>query len=175
MSKLRPVHKEFLLREAFISTIIGAIICAVISFFAFRSNDAIMLWGDDGLFLDLVMTVFFMTFMMTLAMTPMYRKRVMRGKAPAAPWTRNEHFVLRFFPGVFFFRALIVGGIFLVALLPISTALLMFTTYFPVSFSWMLVFKAIFGALIGFLVTPLIAICAMADKGERQGGLTQTV
>ena len=175
MSKLRPIHKEFLIRETFVSTIIGAIICAVISFFAFRSNDAIMLWGEDGLFLDLVMTIFFMTFMMTLAMTPMYRKRIMQGKAPAAPWARDEHFALRFFHGVFLLRAFTVAGISLVILLPISTAILVVTIDFPVSFSWMLVFKSIFGALIGFLVTPLIAICAMADKGERQGGFTQTV
>lgn len=164
MRRLDSIHKEFLLRESIISAIVGTILCALISLAAFQSQDAIMFWGENGLFFDTLLTVFFMPFMMTLIMTPMYRTRVVDGKAPAALWSRHEHFLLRLFPDSLFFRALFVAILFSVVLLPVSTAILLSFENFPVSFSKMLVFKSIYGALIGFLVTPLIAICAMADK-----------
>lgn len=171
MRRLDPIHKEFLLRESIISAIVGTILCAIISFAAFQSQDVIMFWGENGLFFDTLLTVFFMPFMMTLIMTPMYRTRVADGKAPATRWSRHEHFMLRLFPGSLFFRALIVAILLSVVLLPVSTAILLSLENFPMSFDRMLMFKSIYGALIGFLVTPLIAICAMADKGAVGGAI----
>ena len=123
-----------------------------------------MFWGENGLFIDLVMTVVFMTFMMTLAMTPLYRGRISKGKAPATSWLRSEHPVLRLFPGPSLFRAIAVAIVIALILLPASTVLLLALKDFPISFGWMIAFKSIYGALIGLVVTPLIAICAMSDK-----------
>jgi hypothetical protein len=88
-----------------------------------------------------------------------------KGKAPAAPWHRSEHAVLRFLPGLSFTRALLLGVFALILFLPASTGLLMLLKDFPISFNDMLVFKTFCGALIGLFITPVIVLCAMADKG----------
>ncbi len=163
MNGMAAVHRRFLLKESLISTLIGAVVSLAISFMVFRTQNQIPFWGADGLFLDLILTVFFMTFMMTLAMTPMYRGRVGKGTAPAAPWPRSAHPVLRFLPGLAPVRALMIGALYVVALVSVSTVLLLPFKEFPVSLRWMLVFKSFYGALTGLLVTPVIAVGAIAD------------
>ncbi len=165
MKKLKPNHRQFLLKETIISTFVGGLINLVITFFIFRSQEAIMLWGKGGVFFDLIPTIFFMTSGMVLGMTPSYRGRIMKGKAPAAPWPRKKHALLRLLPGPFGVRALVLGVVALILLLPVSTVLLMSLKDFPISFNEMLVFKTFYGAMIGLVFTPVIALCAMADKG----------
>ena len=125
-----------------------------------------MLWGKGGLFFDLIPTIFFMTFGMTLGITLATRGRIVKGKAPAAPFQRIDHTALRFLPGLSFMRALVLGIFALLVFLPVSVGLLMLLHDFPISFNKMLVFKTLYGALIGLLITPIIVLCAMADKGE---------
>ncbi|MBW2367419.1 MAG: hypothetical protein JRH15_06000 [Deltaproteobacteria bacterium] len=100
---------------------------------------------------------------MTIAMTPITRGRVLKGKAPAAPWPRYEHAILRFLPGTIVIRSVVIGIFAILILLPVSAGLLAFLKKFPISFREMLVFKTYYGALIGLLFTPIILIGAMAD------------
>jgi hypothetical protein len=165
MVKLEPIHRSFLLKETILGVVINAIICGVITFFMFRSKEIILLWGKDGLFFDLIPTLFFMTFCMTLGMTSATRARIQRGKAPAAPWHRSEHALLRFVPAMLVIRAVVFGVLALVILLPATTGLLMVFEAFSLTFQGMLLLKIFFGALIGFLLTPVIVLAAMADKG----------
>ncbi len=166
MSKLEPNHRLFLLKETIICIFINTILSFIITFFMFRSQDAIMLWGKGGLFFDLIPTIFLITFCMTMAITPVTRSRILKGKAPAAPWHRSEHTLLRFLPGGFVIRAVVIGIFALLMLLPVSMGLLASLKEFPISFKEMLVFKTCYGALIGLLFTPIIIIGAMADKGH---------
>jgi hypothetical protein len=163
MAGLERIHRSFLLKETITGMIINAILNGIITFFMFRSQEAITLWGKNGLFFDLIPTIFFMTFCMSLGMTPATRARILKGKAPAAPWHRSDHAVFRFFPGAILLRAFVFGGGALLVLLPTSTGLLMLLTEFPISFTEMMVLKISFGALIGLLLTPGIIMVAMAD------------
>ena len=164
MRKLETNHRLFLMKETIIAIIINTSISFVVTFLMFRSQNAIMFWGKGGLFFDLIPTIFFMTFCMTAAMTPITRGRILKGTAPAVPWHRSEHTILRFLPGTFIVRALVIGIVALLILLPVSTGLLTYLKEFPVSFKEMLVFKTYYGALIGLFFTPIIILGAMADK-----------
>jgi hypothetical protein len=164
MKRLERIHRSFLLKETFISILINAILSGVIAFFMFRSQSTITLWGKNGLFFDLIPTIFIMTFLMTIAMTPVTRVRILKGKAPVAPWHRSEHPIYRFFPGAFVIRAFVFAVVALLLLLPITTAWVYFLTKFPLTLSEMVLFKSCYGAIVGLLFTPVILIVAMADK-----------
>lgn len=164
MAKLERVHRSFLLKETITGMIINAILSGIITFFMFRSQEEIMLWGKDGLFFDLIPTIFCMTFCMSLGMTLATRTRILKGKAPAAPWQRKEHTVFRFVPGAVLFRAFVFAGLAVLVLLPPSTGLLMLLKDFPIGFKEMVGFKIFFGALIGLLLTPGIIMVSMKEQ-----------
>lgn len=164
MKQLERIHRSFLLKETLISILINAILSGVIAFFMFRSQSTITLWGKNGLFFDLIPTIFIMTFLMTLAMTPVTRARILKGKAPGVPWHRSEHHIFRFVPGAFVIRAFVFGAVALLLLLPTTTAWVYFLTEFPLTLTGMVMFKSCYGALVGLLFTPAILIVAMTDK-----------
>ncbi len=168
MGKLESIQRQFLVKETIISIFINAVLNFAITFFMFRSRDAIMFWGKGGLFFDLIPATFFTTFFMALVLTPVIRSRIQKGTAPAAPWDRSEHLILRFLPGGLFIRAIVVGIFALLMLLPVSTGLLAFLNVFPILFKEMLILKTCYGALIGLLISPIIVIGAMADKGHQR-------
>lgn len=166
MRKLEPRLRQYLLKETIISIFVNACINFVLAFLMFRSQDAIMFWGKGGLFLDLSATITFMTIGMALAFTPMHRGRVMKGTAPATPWHRKEHPAFRFLPDPFFYRALVFTFLALIILLPASTGLLVVLKDFPISFKWLLTFKTFYGGMVGLILTPIIILCALADRLE---------
>jgi hypothetical protein len=165
MWELMTIHRRFLMKETIIAIVVNMLISYAITFGMFRSQNEIMLWGKNGLFIDLIPTIFLMIFCMTAIMTPATRSRISKGTAPSAPWHRREYFILRFLPVVSVVRALVMGIVGLLVLLPTSCGLLIILKQFPISFSEMLMLKTGFGALIGFLFTPLIVMGAMSDKG----------
>ena len=168
MNKLEKSHRQFLFKETVISIFAGAVINFGFGFFIFRSQDAIMLWGKGGLFFGLIPNIFMMTAGMTMGITLATRRRVLKGSAPAAPFHITDHAVLRFLPNSFFIRALILGVVALIVLLPLSTVLLNAFKDFPISFAELLIFNTFYGGLIGLFITPVIIMGAMADHGPVQ-------
>jgi hypothetical protein len=165
MKKIEQIHRKFLVKETLVGIMVNAVISGIIAFFMFRSQSEIPLWGKNGLFFDLIPTIFLMTFCMTLGMTPATRARIGKGKAPVAPWHRSEYAVFRVFPRAFVLRAFVFGAMALLILLPTTTVLVSLLNGCPMTFTEMLLFKICYGALIGLLLTPAITLVAMADEG----------
>ncbi len=156
-------HRSYIRRETLIGIVLNTIVSAVFVWLMFRGLDAIGLWGMQGLAFDLVPTTFMITLMTTIALTFITRARLRDGSAPAlAPrgWRPPA------FPPV---RGVLLGLAFTLALVPAAVGVLSLVWRRDWTFNEVLVFKMIYGAVLGAVVTPIVLRLALMDRamGER--------
>lgn len=151
-------HKRYVRTETFFSIVLNMAVSALFVWIVFRGQSEIGLWGMNGLAFDLVPTTFMITLMTTIALTLITRKRVRNNKVAAITSPS-----LRGVPRFFLLRALLFAIVATAVLVPAMTGLLHLMQVTPVSYSWAMVFKLIYGGLLAVLITPLILIAALRD------------
>jgi hypothetical protein len=156
-----------LLRDALlIAAFVNAALSALIAWLVTLGEDevpsaAVPLIEGPSVIVDTVGTCFVLPFLTTLAITTVVWKELRDGhltRIPRPPGTveRLPHTRLR--------RATVVGLICLLVFGPLSLLLLLLFDYGDISVGEFVLFKALFGILLGALVTPPIAMIAFGDE-----------
>lgn len=150
----------FVLGPALINTVING----VLGWLTFRDVASVSLWGTEAAAgPDTLGTLFFLPLITCFIVTPIVRRQTRNGTVAPADADRVIPAWLRFARRPLLPRALRLGfSTFVLLVAPTLAALLVFA---PTEMAlWpFLIFKASFSAVLGALVTPLIALVALAD------------
>ena len=167
-ARLTPAHRRFLIRDAFIIAALAN--AALNAFFAWLFTigedevplGAVPLVGGPSVTVDTVATCFVLTFLTTLAITTAVWKEMREGhltRLPLAPGSFAERL-----PDTRLRRATRLGLLCMFVLGPPLALILVLLDYGDLSIGEFITYKAIFGVLLGALVTPLIAMVAFGDE-----------
>jgi hypothetical protein len=167
---MTPHHTRFLILEQGIgSALFNLLLNAAIAWALFRHLEVVPLWGQESIAGDTLGTCFFLPFFTALIVTPMVRRRIRRGALPELAWNRTSHPWLGWLPPGTLKRAAVLGGWTLIALGPLTLAILMIAAVNELRLAPFIAFKAGFAALLALLVTPVISLWALVLPVERAG------
>jgi hypothetical protein len=158
-------HRRWLFLNALLlSAVINFGINAVIAWISLRGARSVPLWdvplvGKTSTALDTVGTFFFLPFMTTLFCTTAVWAQVRGGRL--APLSKAPFFDR--LPQGRVRRGLVLGGVCVAALSPIALVVFVLARVDTMSAGAFVLYKGVLGVVLGLLVTPVIALCAMAD------------
>jgi len=164
---LTAAHKRFLIRDALIiAALANAGLNALIAWLFTLGEDeipliAVPLVEGPSVITDTVGTFFVLTFLTTLAITTAVWKEMRAGHLTRLPLSRGS-FADRL-PDTRLRRATRLGLLCMLVLGPPAVLVLLLLDYGDLSIGEFVTYKAIFGVLLGALVTPLIAMVAFGD------------
>jgi hypothetical protein len=162
-------HRRWLFLNALLATAaINFVINAVIAWISLRGAHTVPLWsvpliGKTSAALDTFGTFFFLPFMTTLFCTTTVWAQVRRGRlAPLSSVAFLERL-----PSGRIRRGLTLGGITMAALTPLALVVFLLARVDTMSAGAFVLYKGVLGVALGAVVTPVIALCAMADPLDR--------
>jgi hypothetical protein len=160
-----PAHRRFLLLENGLgSAFVNFLINAGIALLLFRHLDVVPLWGTESIAGDTIGTCFFLPFLTGLIVTRLARRRVAAGEIEGSGWTRATHPVLGWLPRRTVRRSLALGGLCAAAVAPAAIATLTILDVRELPLGRFVLAKAVFAAVLAALVTPVIALWAIAAE-----------
>lgn len=166
--QLTPAHRRFLVRDALlIPAVVNAALNALLAWlFTLNEHEVPQakapLVGGPSVLVDTVATSFVLPFLTTLAITT-----VIWGEMRKGHLSRVERAVGSFadrLPRTRLRRATLVGLICLFFFGPLSAAGVLLFDYGDISVGEFVLYKAIFGIVLGAAVTPWIALVAFGDE-----------
>ncbi len=135
-----------------------------IGYALYNSLQALPLWGGQSISVDVVCTVFFVSWLTCLIITPVTYKRIKDRSLPASAWRRSSHRVLGLLPGNMLWRSLLLGVLFMILLSPIILIGLVSLNIESMSFWSYTVFKGLIAAGTAVFAGPLSALSALGDS-----------
>jgi hypothetical protein len=159
---MSPRQRRYLLLDQGIGAgIVNLLLNAAIAWLLFRGMEAVPMWGQQSIAGDTIGTAFVLPFLSTLIASAVVRSQVRAGYVSAVALSASS--ALQRLPRGLAKRGAVLGLIGVV-LTGIPTALALDATgTAEMGFSEFIIFKAVFAALLGALVTPVIARAALAD------------
>lgn len=165
---MSPAQRRFLVLEQGIgSAVFNFGLNAVIAWLMFRGHDTVPLWGQQSVVGDTIGTSLVLPFLTCLIVTPLILGNVRRGKVEALAWTRTSHPVLGWLPAGTLRRALALALVGAVVFAPITVFLLDRLVEADFTLGRFVVFKASFAAVEALVVTPIVALWALAGGRSR--------
>jgi hypothetical protein len=162
---MSPKHLRFLLLEQGVgAAVINFVLNGAIAFLLFRGLERVPLWGQQSIVGDTIGTCFFLPFFTALIVTPLVRKRMRAGSVAALAWKRETHPPLGWLPRSTGKRGLALGAACALIIGPLSIWLLSRLGVADLAFWPFVGFKASFAAALALLVTPIIALWAIASS-----------
>ena len=166
-------HRRWLLINAIvIAAVVNAALNALIAWGTAAGEDEIPLWAaplaeGPSTITDTVGTFFILPLITTLVITSVVWHELRERRL--APLTRRTAGVLARLPGKRLRRGAYFGAICTVVLGPPAVLVLLLLDFGDISVGDFVLYKAIFGVVLGALVTPPIALAAMTDAQHRPG------
>jgi len=161
-------HRRYLLLDQGIGAgIVNLLLNAGIAWLFFRGMEAVPLWGQQSIAGDTIGTAFVLPFLSTLIASAVVRSQVRAGYVSAVALSARS--ALRRLPQSLAGRGAVLGliGVILTGL-PMAAALDA-AGVVEMGFRDFILFKALFAAVLGALVTPVIARAALADASASAG------
>lgn len=160
---LNAAQRTFILHEqTIVPAVFNLALNAGLGWVLFRQLQQVPLWGDPSLAGDIVGTLFFLPFVTCLVVTPLVKRAARAGKVQWLSIAPGEHPVLRLFPRSLWLRAAFVGfGSVLLLGAPLI-GLLAALGVEGWSVGTTVIAKGLYAALIAALVTPYLALYALA-------------
>lgn len=161
---MSPAHRRFLVLEQGVgSVVVNLAINGAVAFLMFRGAASVPLWGQQSIAGDTVGTTFLLPFITCLVVTKLARAQVRAGRV--APFA-GAPLGLERLPARPLWRGAALGAVTAAVVAPPTLALLVALGTTQQSFWHFVVFKAVFAAALGAVVTPLIALWAIAAGGQ---------
>ena len=162
-----PVHRQFLVAEQCVgAALFNFALNAAIAWGMYRHLEVVPLWGQESIAGDTLGTCFFLPFFTALIVTRLAGGRVRDGKLPAVERSRDSYPGLARLPTGTLGRAVALG-VWCVVVFGTAAVLALFAFEVRSLSFWPFVgFKAAFAALLAALVTPAIALAAIADASR---------
>lgn len=158
-----PQRRYLLLEQGIGAGVVNFAINFAIAWLMFRDAATVPLWGQQSIGADTLGTAFVLPFLSTLIVTRLARVHVRRGRVAALGWSRGANGVLRWLPASTTRRALYLGVAGVVAAGLPATQILDVLGVAAMERSTFLYFKATFAAVLAMVVTPVIALWAIAE------------
>jgi hypothetical protein len=161
--RLNPELRRFLfIGQTIAPFIVNALVNGAIAWAVYRGLAALPLWGNKSIGGDALATSFLLPVIICLIVTPLIRAMAKQGKTPTfdsalAGW-------LRIFQWSLFVRALLFGVVSTVVLGGITIALLTALGVQALDFNAFIVWKMFYTGTLAAIVTPIIALVALADR-----------
>jgi len=172
---MSPAVRRYLLLEQGVgAAVFNFVLNAAIAWAMFRSVAVVPLWGQQSIMGDTIGTCFLLPVITCFIATRLVRGQVRAGKVAALGWTRASHPVLGWLPQTTGRRGVALGLVSSALLAPLALAALVLLGVAAMPFWHFVVFKAAFAAFAAALVTPLVALWAIAEapadaEPERRG------
>src|SRR5881296_2180494 len=136
---------------------------AAIAWLMFRGADVVPLWGQQSIAGDTIGTSIILPFLTCLIATRLVRGHVRAGKVAPLGWSRDTQPWLGWLPRGTLARAAALGGAGLVVFTPPTLVALVALGVADLGLGRFVVFKASFAAAEALVVTPLVALWAIAE------------
>jgi hypothetical protein len=157
-------HRRYLVAEQCLgAAIFNFAINALIAWGLFRHLEEVPLWGQESIAGDTVGTCFFLPFFTGLIVTRLAHGRIRAGALPVLGRSRETLAGLGRLPGGTLRRSLVLGLVCALLVAPPALLILAALDVQSLSFWPFVTFKATFAAALAALVTPPIALAALAD------------
>lgn len=172
--RMSPAHRRFLLLEEGVgAAVVNLLLNAGIAAMLFRQNALVPLWGQQSIAGDTIGTTFLLPLLTCLIVTPLARKQIRDGRLPVLEWTRESHPMLGWLPAGTARRGFVLGVLCTAVVAPLAIWALGAAHVSGMSYWRFVTFKASFAALLGAVVTPVIALWAIAgvSLGGQSGGV----
>ena len=163
--ELSAQHRRFLLVEqGAIPMLFNLLLNGGIAWVLFRTDAAIPLWGSSSVAVDLLATAFLLPFLTCLIVTALVAHQVhsgnvpslLPGQLPLSRWYQRSPAARGVWLGT---AGILFGAVPLVWALSLGDAQ-------PLPFPSYVVFKAVWAALLAFLVTPIVGWWALASASS---------
>jgi hypothetical protein len=156
---LNAEQRRFLLLDNGVGPFVAnLLINGVIAWLLFRNATHVPLFGQSSIAGDTIATAFLLPAITCLIVTPLARARVRCGKLAAAAEAGSRRV-----PRNMIVRAVMIGLIGLVLFAPVTLLLFRAAGIDALTPAHFIVFKAMFAAIEGTLVTPFMALWAISD------------
>jgi hypothetical protein len=160
-------HRQFLVAEQCIgAALFNLALNAAIAWGMYRHLEVVPLWGQESIAGDTIGTCFFLPFFTALIVTRLAAGRVRDGKLPAVERSRESYPGLGRLPTGTLGRAVALGLSCAVVFGPAALLTLWALEVGSLPFWPFVSFKAAFAAVLAALVTPAIALAAIADASR---------
>ena len=159
----RAVRHYLLVEQGVGAAVFNFVLNAAIAGAMFRSVDVVPLWGQQSIMGDTIGTCFLLPFLTCLIATRLARGHVRAGKVAPLGWTRASHPLLGWLPQSTARRGVALGLACIALLAPLAFIALRVLDVAGLSFWRFVVFKGGFAAVAAALVTPLVALWAIAE------------
>jgi len=161
---LSDVHKKYVRAETLVGIGFNGILSVLFAWVPFHTVAVMPLWGEKGMALDFIPTVFMITLVQTIIITVITRNRVKAGRIAPLPQARAEYPILRMLPHNVFLRALTLAFLLSLILVPLSIGALWVLGFEEIPFIPFVAFKVVYGVAVGMLSAPLSLLAALSDK-----------
>jgi hypothetical protein len=165
---MSPAHKRFLLLEEGVgSVVVNLVINGVIAYLMFRGAASVPLWGQQSIAADTIGTTFFLPLITCLIVTPLARRQVRAGRIGALA---GAPLGLQWMPARTLWRGAVLGLLSALVVAPPSLGALALLGVGAQRFWGFVAFKAAFAAALGLVITPLVALWAIAGSDAAASG-----
>ena len=159
-----PAVRRYLLIEQGVgAAVFNFVLNAAIAWGMFRSAAVVPLWGQQSIMGDTIGTCFLLPLLTSLIATRLVRGHVRAGKVAPLGWTRTSHPVLGWLPRGTARRGAALGLVCIAVLAPLAFVVLRLLGVGSLPFWHFVAFKGGFAAVAAALVTPLVALWAIAE------------
>jgi hypothetical protein len=166
-----PTQRRYLILEQGVgAAAFNFVLNAAIAWAMFRGATTVPLWGRFSIAGDTVGTALMLPLFTCLVVTPLARRRLRAGSFAPLGWTRTSHPVLGWLPAGTLPRALALGAAGLLLLGPATLLVLGALEVREMSVGGFVLYKAAFAAGAGAVVTPLVALWAIAEAPPLRRG-----
>jgi hypothetical protein len=160
-----PEHRLAVRNETFVSIAINSLVPSAIIWIVGATPPRTLL-GPDPLIGSMVPAAGLATFAMTLILTQIVRARVRAGALPGLDWPAQERGLMRYLPNNLLLRAIALGLLALVLLVPSGLIVMALLDVLPMSRVEFLIFNLIYGALVGLVMARFVVLPALADPAR---------
>jgi hypothetical protein len=164
-------HRRWIVINAILVTaLINAVLNGLIAWATAAGRSRIPLWstpllGGPSTVTDTVGTLFILPLTTTLILTAVVRLELRRGRLEPLRCRGGLETLRLCLPPNSLARGAALGALCLVVLAPLAVAVVLAADFGDISTRAFVVYKVIFGVVLGLLVTPLIAVLAIGSGG----------
>ena len=165
---LAQAHRQYLIRDQMIGPfVINFVLNAGIAWLMFGNLGHLSVSGDPGAIGDLIVTMFALTFLICVIATPLVRKLYTASKIPALASKDDVPGWIMKLPGNLLARAVLCALVVALITAPVIIGFFTATGWSQVSATSYTLGKGLLCGVIAVLVSPPLALRAMADAAER--------
>jgi hypothetical protein len=160
---LSEKHRSWLLREQVIApAAINFVLNAGIAWLVFRARGVVPLWGEGGIAIDAIATLFLLPFLTCLIVTPLVRRAVGAGKLPPLDAAIGLPQAIERLPRALLSRAAVLGMVGVLAGAPLVLGAVAVAGG-ALSVPTLVLSKGVYTAALAALVGPIIALRTLAE------------